>query len=77
MMFYWLDSFTQCLPPFFHQGMSLNPTFYTVFNILRCFNQMGRRANRLARHSQQAGMTCMSQGCGPQASIGVQRINLK
>jgi hypothetical protein len=21
MMFYWLDSFTQCLPPFFHQGM--------------------------------------------------------
>jgi hypothetical protein len=19
-MFYWLDGFTQCLPPFFHQG---------------------------------------------------------
>jgi hypothetical protein len=29
-MFYWLDSFTQCLPPFF-QGMSSNPTSYTVF----------------------------------------------
>jgi hypothetical protein len=33
-MFYWLDSFTQCLPPFFHQGMGSNPppvpflTFY-------------------------------------------------
>jgi hypothetical protein len=25
-MFYWLDSFTQCLPPFFHQGMGSNPT---------------------------------------------------
>jgi hypothetical protein len=30
-MFYWLDSFTQCLPPFFQQGMSLNPTSYIVF----------------------------------------------
>jgi hypothetical protein len=33
-MFYWLDSFTQCLPHFFHQGMGSNPppalflTFY-------------------------------------------------
>jgi hypothetical protein len=26
MMFYWLDSFTQYLIPFFHQGMSSNPT---------------------------------------------------
>ena len=25
-MFYWLDSFTQCLPPFFHQGMCSNPS---------------------------------------------------
>ena len=24
-MFYWLDSFTQCLSPFFHQGMSFKP----------------------------------------------------
>jgi hypothetical protein len=24
-MFYWLDSFTQCLSPFFHQGIGLNP----------------------------------------------------
>jgi hypothetical protein len=35
MMFYWLDSFTQCLLPFFHQDMGSNPTSYTVFNILR------------------------------------------
>jgi hypothetical protein len=34
-MFYWLDSFTQCLLPFFHQGMGLNPTFAPFFNILR------------------------------------------
>jgi hypothetical protein len=26
MMFYWLDNFTQCLPPFFHQGVGSNPT---------------------------------------------------
>jgi hypothetical protein len=31
MMFYWLDSFVQCLPPFFHQGVGSNPTFYTAF----------------------------------------------
>jgi hypothetical protein len=30
-MFYWLDSFTQCLPPFFHQGMGSNPTSCIVF----------------------------------------------
>jgi hypothetical protein len=50
-MFYWLDSFAQCLPTFFHQGLCLNPTFCTVFNILHEFNQMGRWANELARHS--------------------------
>jgi hypothetical protein len=27
MMFYWLDSFVQCLMSFFHQGMGSNPTF--------------------------------------------------
>jgi hypothetical protein len=35
-MFYWLDSFTQCLPPFFYQGMgskTLPPAPF--FNILR------------------------------------------
>ena len=32
MMFYLLDGFTQCLPPFFHQGVGSNPTSYTVFN---------------------------------------------
>jgi hypothetical protein len=31
MIFYWLDSFTQCLSSFFHQGMGLNPTSCTVF----------------------------------------------
>jgi hypothetical protein len=53
-MFYWLDNFIRCLPPFIHQGMGLNPTSYTVFlffNILLWFSQMVRRANGLARHS--------------------------
>jgi hypothetical protein len=31
-MFYWLDSFTQCLSPFFHQDMGLNLTFCIIFN---------------------------------------------
>jgi hypothetical protein len=31
MMFYWLDSFAQCLPPFFHQGVGSNPTSCTAF----------------------------------------------
>jgi hypothetical protein len=26
MMFYWLDSFTQCLLPFFHQAWVQTPT---------------------------------------------------
>jgi hypothetical protein len=30
-MFYWLDSFTQCLPPFFYQVMGLNITSCTIF----------------------------------------------
>jgi hypothetical protein len=30
-MFYWLDNFTQCLPPFFQQGMGSNLTSCTVF----------------------------------------------
>jgi hypothetical protein len=34
-MFYWLDNFTQCFPRLFHQGMGLNLTSCTVFNILR------------------------------------------
>jgi hypothetical protein len=36
MMFYWLDSFAQCLSPFFHHGVGSKPhllyrflTFYT------------------------------------------------
>jgi hypothetical protein len=67
-MFYWLDNFTQCLSPFFHQDMGSNPTSCTVFNILRCFSQMGRRANGLTWHSQQVDMTCLGQSCGPWAS---------
>jgi hypothetical protein len=30
-MFYWLDSFTQCLPSFFHEVMGSSPTSCTVF----------------------------------------------
>jgi hypothetical protein len=44
-MFYGLDNFTQCLLFFFHQGMSSNPISCIIFNILRWFNQIGRRAN--------------------------------
>jgi hypothetical protein len=47
-MFYWLDNFIECLLSLFHQGMGSNPTSFTVFNILRWFNQMGQRANGLA-----------------------------
>jgi hypothetical protein len=32
-MFYWIDVFTQCLPPFFHQGFGSNPTSCTIFLI--------------------------------------------
>jgi hypothetical protein len=34
-MFYWLDSFTQCLPPFFHQGMSSNPTIFCYVDLIK------------------------------------------
>jgi hypothetical protein len=30
-MFYWLDSFTPCLPPFFHHSVRSNPTSCTAF----------------------------------------------
>jgi hypothetical protein len=30
-MFYWLDDFTKCLPPFFHHGVGSNPTYYIAF----------------------------------------------
>jgi hypothetical protein len=49
-MFYWLDIFTQCLLPFFHQGMGSNPTSCTVFNILWAgLTQSTSRRGRLAR----------------------------
>jgi hypothetical protein len=37
MMFYWLDSFARCLPPFFHQSVGSNqtPPPASLFNILR------------------------------------------
>jgi hypothetical protein len=31
LMFYWLDSFAQCLSFFFHQVVGSNPTFCTAF----------------------------------------------
>ena len=31
MMFYWLDDFTQCLPPFFYHGLGSNLTYCTTF----------------------------------------------
>jgi hypothetical protein len=31
MMFYWLDYFGQCLPPFFHQGVGSNLTCCIAF----------------------------------------------
>jgi hypothetical protein len=61
-MFYWLDSFTQRLSSFFHQGMSSNPISCIVFNILCWFNQICRQANGLARHSQQVDMTWACHG---------------
>jgi hypothetical protein len=30
MIFYWLDDFTQCFPPFFYQGVGSNPTSCTM-----------------------------------------------
>jgi hypothetical protein len=31
-MFHWLDDFNQCLPPFFHQSLGLNPApFFLIF----------------------------------------------
>jgi hypothetical protein len=36
MMFYWLDSFAQCLACFFHQGVWVQtPPLILIFNILR------------------------------------------
>jgi hypothetical protein len=41
MMFYWLDNFTHCLPPFFHEGVVQTMRFLTyppatlLLNILR------------------------------------------
>jgi hypothetical protein len=62
------------------------PPLTSFFNILRWFNQMDRRANVLAWHSQH-DMTCLGQSCGPRVSgpcrvavwpsIGVHRVNLK
>jgi hypothetical protein len=84
-MFYWLDNFTLCFPPLFHQSMRSNLTSCTAFLIF--YADLIKWADRLARHSQQTDMTYMGQSCGPRASgpcwaavwpyIGVQRITLK
>jgi hypothetical protein len=68
-MFYWLDSFTQCLSPFFHHGLGSNPTSYTVF--LTFYADLIKWTDMLMRwprHSQQSGMTCLGQSCDPRAS---------
>jgi hypothetical protein len=51
-MFHWLDNFTQCLPPFFHQDMGSNPISYTIF--LTFYADLIKWADGLERHSQQA-----------------------
>jgi hypothetical protein len=52
-MFYWLESFTHCLLPLFHQGVGSHPTSCTAFlTFYADFNQMARRANRPVQHSQ-------------------------
>jgi hypothetical protein len=65
-MLYWLDSFTQCHPSFFYQGMGLNPTSCTVF--LTFYADLIKWVGGPAPHSQQAGMTCLGQSYGPRAS---------
>jgi hypothetical protein len=64
-MFYWLDSFTQCLPSFFHQDMGSNPTScirrptWRVWTIVLARVRLARAGRRLAIY------------------IDVQQINLK
>jgi hypothetical protein len=79
MIFYWSNSFTQCLSPFFHQGMGSNPT--SLHHFLTFYADLIKLVNGLAWHSQQGGMTCLGHSCGTRIavwpSIGVQQINLK
>ena len=41
-MFYWLDSFAQCLPPFFHQGVGSNAELI----LKKCINFFVKRWHR-------------------------------
>jgi hypothetical protein len=51
-MFYWLDSFTQCLSPFFHQGMGSDPppapflTFYA--DLIKWIDELPNTVSRPA-----------------------------
>jgi hypothetical protein len=79
-MFYWLDNFTQCLSPFFHQDMGSNPTSCTIFLIF--YVDLIKWTDGLTGWPDTVGMTCLGQSCGPcrvavWPSIGVHRINLK
>jgi hypothetical protein len=74
---------------FFYQSMDLNPhlSHYFFLTFYVDLIKWAVRPNGLARHSQQAGMTCLSQSCGPRVSgpcraafwpsIGVHQVNLK
>jgi hypothetical protein len=83
-MFHWLDNFTQCLPPFFHQDMGSNPISYTIF--LTFYADLIKWADGLERHSQQATWRAWARVMAREASrtcrtvvwlLSMQRINLK
>jgi hypothetical protein len=84
-MFYSLESFTQCLSPFFHQGIGSNP--HLLHRFLTFYTDLIKWANMLTSWPGTVGMTCLGQSCGPWASgpywaavwpfIDVQRVNLK
>jgi hypothetical protein len=85
-MFYWLDSFIQCLPPFFHQGMGSNPspapflTFYVV--LIKWIDGLTGWSDTISRPAWCACaivVACVHLAhVGRRlASIDVQRINLK
>jgi hypothetical protein len=45
MIFYWLDSFTQCRLSFFHYDLGLNPTSCTTLFLIFYVNLTTRLAN--------------------------------
>jgi hypothetical protein len=54
-MFYWLDNFIQCLPPFFYQGVSSTSTSCIVF--LTFYVDLTKWPDGLVRHGQHAGVS--------------------